>query len=143
MAFVDTILQETDASVVVVDRRAVPGGHWNDAYLFVNGFPADSISWVVPRDSWFWTRRSFQPSMDFFDPAFGGLAQQYEAMATAASTDELCLEMERIGRWVRIDPTVQPTMFHAAILPDHEVEALGTVNDVIRHGRCAASSPVR
>ena len=288
MAFVDTILQETDASVVMVDRRAVPGGHWNDAYPFVrlhqpaaaygvaskqlgrdridesglnagmyelssgveitayyhelmndvflpsgrvtylplcdhlgngqivsmlsgeqrtveyttlvdatflttsipstherqfevaggvtcippnqlpnraahhshitvlgggktgadaltwllsNGFPADSISWVVPRDSWFWTRRSFQPAMEFFDPVFGGLAQQYEAMATAASTDELCLEMERIGRWVRIDPTVRPTMFHAAILSDLELEALRTVDDVIRHGRVRRIDP--
>ena len=35
MAFVDTILQETDTSVVMADRRAVPGGHWNDAYPHV------------------------------------------------------------------------------------------------------------
>lgn len=288
MAFVDTILLETDASVVMVDRRAVPGGHWNDAYPFVrlhqpaslygvaskqlgrdridesglnagmyelssgveitayyhelmndvflpsgrvtylplcdhlgggqiasmlsseqrtveyttlvdatflttsvpstherkfevaggvtcippnqlphraaherhitvlgggktgadtitwlvsNGFPAESISWVVPRDSWFWTRRSFQPGMAFFDSVVGGLARQYEAMATAPSADELCLEMEQIGRWVRVDPTVQPTMFHGAILSDHEVEALRTVNDVIRHGRVRRIEP--
>jgi cation diffusion facilitator CzcD-associated flavoprotein CzcO len=32
MSFVDTILELTDASVVMVDRRAVPGGHWNDSY---------------------------------------------------------------------------------------------------------------
>jgi Pyridine nucleotide-disulphide oxidoreductase len=35
MAFVDTLIAESDAQVVMVDRRANPGGHWNDAYPFV------------------------------------------------------------------------------------------------------------
>ncbi len=35
MSFVDVILAESDATVIMVDRRAHPGGHWNDAYLFV------------------------------------------------------------------------------------------------------------
>jgi len=35
MAFADTILDETDAHVTIVDRQARPGGHWNDAYSFV------------------------------------------------------------------------------------------------------------
>jgi cation diffusion facilitator CzcD-associated flavoprotein CzcO len=35
MIFADQILAETDASVAIVDRRARPGGHWNDAYGFV------------------------------------------------------------------------------------------------------------
>jgi hypothetical protein len=35
MAFVDTLLTDTDATVALIDRRAAPGGHWNDAYPFV------------------------------------------------------------------------------------------------------------
>src|SRR5262245_5713170 len=35
LAFADTLVTETDADVVIVDRRAAPGGHWNDAYGFV------------------------------------------------------------------------------------------------------------
>jgi hypothetical protein len=35
MAFADTLITETDARVVMVDRRGAPGGHWNDAYAFV------------------------------------------------------------------------------------------------------------
>jgi len=35
LAFTDSLIAETDAQVVMVDRRAVPGGHWNDAYAFV------------------------------------------------------------------------------------------------------------
>ena len=35
MAFADTIVANTDAEVVLVDRRHRPGGHWLDAYPFV------------------------------------------------------------------------------------------------------------
>lgn len=35
LAFVDTLLSETDAHITIVDRHSKPGGHWNDAYPFV------------------------------------------------------------------------------------------------------------
>lgn len=35
MAFVDSLVDHSDATVVMVERRATPGGHWNDAYPFV------------------------------------------------------------------------------------------------------------
>ncbi len=35
MAFVDTLLDESDATITIVDRHGKPGGHWNDAYPFV------------------------------------------------------------------------------------------------------------
>ena len=36
LAFADEILcSSSDTSVILVDRRAKPGGHWNDAYDFV------------------------------------------------------------------------------------------------------------
>ena len=35
MSFVDTLLTETDADIVMVDKHHAPGGHWNDAYPFV------------------------------------------------------------------------------------------------------------
>lgn len=35
MAFVDTLLQETNATVIMVDKQHKPGGHWLDAYSFV------------------------------------------------------------------------------------------------------------
>lgn len=35
MAFADTLLTETDANIIIVDRYANPGGHWNMAYPFV------------------------------------------------------------------------------------------------------------
>jgi NAD(P)-binding Rossmann-like domain len=35
MAFTDTLVAETDARVVLVDRGHAPGGHWRSAYPFV------------------------------------------------------------------------------------------------------------
>lgn len=35
LAFVDELITHSDASVVMVERREGPGGHWNDAYPFV------------------------------------------------------------------------------------------------------------
>jgi len=35
LAFVDSMLAKPDATFAIVDRRARPGGHWNDAYPFV------------------------------------------------------------------------------------------------------------
>jgi len=35
MAFADILLTETDADIIIVDRFAKPGGHWNVAYPFV------------------------------------------------------------------------------------------------------------
>lgn len=35
MAFADTLIAETNATMVIVDRHHQPGGHWNDAYPYV------------------------------------------------------------------------------------------------------------
>ena len=35
MAFADTLLTETNATMVIVDKLQKPGGHWNHAYPFV------------------------------------------------------------------------------------------------------------
>ncbi|OBB95174.1 hypothetical protein A5782_08240 [Mycobacterium sp. 852002-40037_SCH5390672] len=35
MAFIDTLVSETEARVVLVDRHHTPGGHWTMAYPIV------------------------------------------------------------------------------------------------------------
>ena len=35
MAFVDSLIEHSDADVVMVERRHRPGGHWLDSYPFV------------------------------------------------------------------------------------------------------------
>lgn len=49
MAFVDVMLRETDATFVIVDKGAAPGGHWNDAYPFVRLHQPSSFYGVPSR----------------------------------------------------------------------------------------------
>ncbi|WJG07803.1 NAD(P)-binding protein [Aliiglaciecola sp. LCG003] len=35
LAFVDTLVSESDATVIIIDNRHKPGGHWVDSYSFV------------------------------------------------------------------------------------------------------------
>ena len=49
MAFADTLLSETDATMALVDRRHRPGGHWNDAYPFVRLHQPSSFYGVSSR----------------------------------------------------------------------------------------------
>ena len=50
MAFVDTMLRESDATMIVVDRREAPGGHWNDAYPFVRLHQPSACYGVASRE---------------------------------------------------------------------------------------------
>ena len=47
MSFVDSLLSESKSSVLLVDRRDHPGGHWNDAYPFAT-LHAPSLFYGVP-----------------------------------------------------------------------------------------------
>lgn len=47
MAFTDALLDHCDAEVTLVDRRHGPGGHWSDAYPFVQLHQASSFYGVA------------------------------------------------------------------------------------------------
>lgn len=50
LAFADTLLEETDAHITLVDKRDKPGGHWNDAYPFVRLHQPSSFYGVASID---------------------------------------------------------------------------------------------
>src|ERR1041384_4049405 len=50
MAFADELLSNSDARIVMVDRRDKPGGHWNDAYPFVRLHQPAAFYGVNSRD---------------------------------------------------------------------------------------------
>ena len=35
MAFADVLVHESNATAIIIDKRDLPGGHWNTAYPFV------------------------------------------------------------------------------------------------------------
>jgi hypothetical protein len=49
LAFADTIIAETDATVTIVDKDFGPGGHWNRAYPFVRLHQPSSHYGVMSR----------------------------------------------------------------------------------------------
>ncbi|NKM28210.1 NAD(P)-binding protein [Rhizobium laguerreae] len=93
------------------------------------------ITWIMPRDSWLWNRRATQPDSEFFEDVVGSQAAQMEACATATSADEIFERLEAAGTMLRIFPEVRPTMFHYATISIGEVEALRTIDHVVRLGR--------
>lgn len=50
MAFADTLLTETNANIIIIDRHHKPGGHWNDAYSFVTLHQPSSFYGVSSRE---------------------------------------------------------------------------------------------
>ncbi len=50
LAFVDTLLAESQSTFVIVDRHHMPGGHWNDAYPFVRLHQPSATYGVASRE---------------------------------------------------------------------------------------------
>ena len=107
-------------------------------WLLRHGAPAESIQWVVPRDSWVQNRLHTQPGLEFFEHSVGGEADKMAAFAEAESIDALFLKLEALGQMLRIDPTRTPSMFHYATLSTGEVELLRSITGMIRMGRVRA-----
>jgi len=66
LSFLDVLLAETDATVVIVDRRDAPGGHWNDAYPFVRLHQSASFYGVNSRP----LGPPRTPGQDILDPHY-------------------------------------------------------------------------
>lgn len=112
-------------------KTAMDVGVW----LLNSGAKADSISWVMPRDSWLLNRLRIQPGIEFFNETIGGQAAMMEIFAHAASVDEIFERLEQEGVMVRIYPDQKPEMFHYATISVGEIAVLQQITDVIRMGR--------
>lgn len=95
----------------------------------------DDICWIVSRDAWLLDRANTQPDVEFFEQTIGSMAKQMEAIAKAESIPDLFDRLEAGGVFVRIDPKVQPTMFHGATVSPLELELLRGIKNVVRMGR--------
>jgi len=96
--------------------------------------PGDAISWVMPRDSWLMNRSTLQPGAEYFESTMRAQALQMKALAEATSATDLFHRMERDGIMLRLDPTVEPEMYHCAIISEGEIELLRQVGQIIRRG---------
>ena len=77
MAFADTLLTDTDARIVMVDRRDRPGGHWNDAYPFVRLHQPSAYYGVNSRELSQGTRDKVGLNQGLYDLAGGADVVSY------------------------------------------------------------------
>lgn len=123
--------------IVGAGKTAMDVGVW----LLQCGAPQDTISWVMPRDSWVVNRLTTQPGEEFFRHSVGGMALQMKAMAEATGVDDLFERLEASGQMLRIDQATTPRMFHYATMSEGEVQLLRQIRQVIRKGRVQAIEP--
>jgi hypothetical protein len=99
-------------------------------WLLENGVNPSTITWIRPRDAWFFNRASFQGGAK----TLSSLAEQVEVAANAKSLNDIFLGFEACGQLLRIDHEVWPTMFRFATTTVGECGALGQIADVVRLG---------
>jgi hypothetical protein len=102
-------------------------------WLLSNGVPADAIQWIRPRESWWLNRRLHQPG-DGLPEFLAAVGLQLKAMAQASSVDDAFARLEAGGLFMRIDPTVAPTMCRGGMVSEPELALLRQVKNVVRLG---------
>lgn len=103
-------------------------------WLLENGVNPDNISWVISRDAWMLDRRNTQTGNDFFLDTIGAQANQFAAIASAQSPEEMFKNLEACGYFLRLDKNVPPKMFHGATISELELEQLRRIKTIIRMG---------
>jgi len=107
-------------------------------WLLSRGVDPDAICWVRPRDPWMLNRAVVQPNPAIF---LGMVADRLQAAVAASSLDDLFFRLEDAGVMLRIDRTVTPTMAKAPTLATWELEALRTIENVVRLGHIEQVEP--
>jgi hypothetical protein len=135
------------ASVTAAPSRYVLVGGGKTAmdaclWLLDNGVEPDRIRWIRPRDGWFLDRAGWQPREQVAS-ILEGLSLEVEALAQAASVDDLFRRLEQCRRLVRIDETVTPTFYRGATVSQAELAELRRVTDVVRLGHVRRIEPDR
>ncbi len=100
-------------------------------WLLENGVDPDVIRWVRPRDPWMLNRAVVQP-----DPLLWQrmVARVLRSAADGTSPEDFFLRLEDEGVMLRIDPTVMATMARAPTLAQHELDAVRSIENVVRLG---------
>jgi hypothetical protein len=107
-------------------------------WLIGSGVDPDAISWVRPRESWLFNRRFVQPGEEYFEDVIGMQIALLEAAKEAGDSAEMMRILGDKEYFLRIDPTVEPEMFHFAVISQGEIDEMRKVHRVIRKGRVTA-----
>jgi hypothetical protein len=108
------------------------------AWLLAQGLDPARITWIRPRDAWFYNRRNLQPHRDVAVDTLSGMSAALEAAAGSSTLDELFVRLEAADALLRLDPAVMPTMFRCATITQAERDELARVTNVVRLGHVTA-----
>jgi NAD(P)-binding Rossmann-like domain len=112
-------------------------------WLLRHGIATERLTWVKPRDSWMLDRAAIQPGTRFAKYVLRDFSNQLAAVHEAESLPDLFDRLEAKGCLLRIDSSVDPTMYRCAILSQAELEELRRIEDVVRMGHVEAIEPGR
>ncbi|MDT5019010.1 MAG: hypothetical protein QOD39_5170, partial [Mycobacterium sp.] len=112
-------------------------------WLLRHNIPASHLTWIKPRDSWVLDRAAVQPGKQFAKGVLRDFSAQLAAVVEADSLSDLFTRLEARGCLVRIDQTVEPTMYRCAILSQAELAELRRIEDVVRMGHVQSIGPGR
>ncbi|BBY51623.1 hypothetical protein MARA_50910 [Mycolicibacterium arabiense] len=125
--------------IVGAGKTSMDTGLW----LLRHGITPDRITWIKPRDSWLLDRAAVQPGPQFARRVLADFSAQSRAIKKATSIDDLYLQLEAFGCLLRIDQTVEPTMYRCAIVSQGELENLRRITNVVRMGYVESIEPGR
>lgn len=120
----------TGYTVIGAGKTAMDTCQW----LLDNGVGPDAIRWIRPRDGWFLNRLYYQP-LDQVSTFIEGQARQVEEAAHAETVREFFDRLEATEQLLRLDPTVEPTMFHGASVSVAEQRSLQQIENVVQMGK--------
>jgi NAD(P)-binding Rossmann-like domain len=103
-------------------------------WLLRHGISASRLTWIKPREAWILDRAAIQPGRQFAKRTLSDFSSQLAAVHEAESLADLFGRLEAKGCLLRIDTSVDPTMYRCAILSQAELEALRRIDDVVRMG---------
>ena len=103
-------------------------------WLLAAGVDADRIRWVRPRDYWLINRAHMQP-LDLVAGFMELQASWVTAAAHAEDGPDFAQRMEADGAFLRIDPEAETAGFRGAIISPLEVDALRSIERVVRGRR--------
>ena len=102
-------------------------------WLLDRGVDPDRIRWIRPRDAWLMDRATIQP-LTMLPALMESFSLGQEAAAHAESVADLFRRLEACGQLVRLDLTIEPTMFRGAITSAAERDSLRQIERVARQG---------
>ena len=112
-------------------------------WLLRHGVAAERLTWIKPRDAWVLDRAAIQPGSQFAKRVLRDFSNQLAAVHEAESLPDLFDRLESKGCLLRIDTSVDPTMYRCAILSQAELTELRRIEDVVRMGHVHTVEPGR